>query len=343
MGSRDIELIAEIGQAHEGSLGMAHAYIDALRDTGVDVIKWQVHIAEAESSPEEPFRVRLSSQDASRMDYWRRMEFTLPQWRELKAHCEEAGMEFLASPFSVKAVEWLEELGVRRYKIGSGEVTNFLLLERIAQTAKPVILSSGMSSWEELDEAVHFLRPRIKQLAVLQCTTAYPTAPEEYGLNLIGALKERYPDVRVGFSDHSGDIYAPLAAAVLGAEILEFHVVFDKRMFGPDVQASISIDRVRDLVRGVRTLQRALSHSVDKVLTPSLQAVKGIFEKSLAVSRDMRAGERIRLEDLEAKKPAGMGIPAREFERVLGRRLRRAKHAYEFLKDEDLDEPEGPK
>jgi len=334
----DIELIAEIGQAHEGSLGMAHAYIDALRDTGVDVIKWQVHIAEAESSLDEPFRVRLSSQDATRMDYWRRMEFTLSQWKELKAHCEEVGMEFMASPFSVKAVEWLEELGVKRYKVGSGEVTNFLLLECIARTSKPVILSSGMSSWEELDAAVRFLKARIKQLAVLQCTTAYPTKPEEYGLNLIGALKERYPEVRVGFSDHSGDIYAPLAAAVLGAELLEFHVVFDKRMYGPDVQASITIDRVRDLVKGVRTLERALRNPADKELTPSVQALKGIFEKSLAVSRDMRAGERIRFEDLEAKKPAGMGIPAREFQRVVGRHLRRAKRAYEFLSDDDLEE-----
>ncbi len=144
---KNIYTIAEIGQAHEGSLGILHSYIDALSSTGVSAIKFQMHIAEAESSEYEPFRVKFSYEDATRFDYWKRMEFTLEQWKGIKKHCDEVGLEFLCSPFSNLAVDWLEEIGVNRYKIGSGEVNNFLLLEKIAQTKKPIILSSGMSSF----------------------------------------------------------------------------------------------------------------------------------------------------------------------------------------------------
>ncbi len=150
MKKTDVFIIAEIAQAHDGSLGIAHSFIDALKDTGVDAVKFQVHIAEAESSIYEPFRVKFSYEDATRYDYWKRMEFEPYQWSGLKKHCEECGLEFMASVFSNAAVDLLEKLGVKRYKIGSGEVSNLLLLDKIAYTGKPVILSSGMSSYEEL-------------------------------------------------------------------------------------------------------------------------------------------------------------------------------------------------
>src|SRR5690606_24077476 len=195
-----VKIIAEIGQAHDGSLGMAHAFIDALANTGIDTIKFQTHIAEAESSIYEPFRVKFTNQDATRFEYWKRMEFTLEQWKGLKAHCDEVGLEFMSSPFSNAAVDVLEQVGVNIYKIGSGEVSNLLLLEKIAHTRKPVILSSGMSSYDELDKTVNFLRLKGIDFSILQCTTAYPTKPEQYGLNVIKELKERY-GVPVGFSD----------------------------------------------------------------------------------------------------------------------------------------------
>ncbi|MBA2561832.1 MAG: N-acetylneuraminate synthase family protein, partial [Chitinophagaceae bacterium] len=144
-------IIAEIGQAHEGSLGIAHSYIDALAETGIDAIKFQTHIAEAESSIYEPFRIKFSYEDNSRVEYWKRMEFTKDQWKGLKQHCEERGLEFLSSPFSNAAVALLEGLGINKFKIGSGEVNNFLLLNQVANTGKDIILSSGMSNYEELD------------------------------------------------------------------------------------------------------------------------------------------------------------------------------------------------
>ncbi|MFN9582272.1 MAG: N-acetylneuraminate synthase family protein, partial [Bacteroidota bacterium] len=213
-------IIAEIAQAHEGSLGIAHSYIDALADCGVNAIKFQTHIAEAESSDSESFRVKFSYEDKTRYDYWKRMEFTADQWAGLQQHCDEKGVEFISSPFSVAAVELLEKLNVKRYKIGSGELTNYLMLDKIAQTGKPIILSSGMSDWNELDQTIAFLKPYGNELSLMQCTTAYPTQPQQWGLQLIAEMKSRY-GLPVGFSDHSGDIYAGLAAVTLGAELLE--------------------------------------------------------------------------------------------------------------------------
>ena len=328
-------IIAELGQAHEGSLGLAHSYIDALAKTGVDAVKFQTHIAEAESSSYEPFRVKFSYEDDTRFDYWRRMEFTKEQWIGLKEHCDKAGVEFISSPFSNAAVELLEEIGVKRYKIGSGEVNNFLLHDRIAKTGKPIILSSGMSSYEELDATVQFLQERKADIQILQCTTSYPTRPENWGLNVISELKERY-NVPIGFSDHSGDIYACLFAAAQGAEILEFHAVFDKSMFGPDATASMTMDQIRQLVEGVKQLEVAKKNEIDKNDNSDYSELKGIFEKSLAVNKKMVRGAKIHIEDLEAKKPKGKGINAFNFESILGRVVNKDLDKWDFLKQEDL-------
>jgi len=313
-------IIAELGQAHEGSLGIAHSYIDALAATGVDAIKFQTHIAAAESSPQEPFRVKFSYEDDTRFDYWKRMEFTPEQWAGLKKHCDEQGVEFISSPFSNAAVELLEKLGVEKYKIGSGEVSNFLMLEKIAKTRKHILVSSGMSSFAELDKTVAFLQSKKTAFSLFQCTTAYPTQPHEWGLNVMSELKERY-QVPVGFSDHSGDIYACLAATSLGADLLEFHAVFDKRMFGPDAKSSLTIDETKKLVEGVRQIAVSLENPIDKKDNTRFTELKNIFEKSLAVNKKLKAGHLLTIDDLEAKKPKGLGIDAKAFESVIGKQL----------------------
>ena len=330
-------IIAEIAQAHDGSLGTAHAYIDALSKTGVHAIKFQTHIAEAESSIYEPFRVKFSKQDKTRFDYWKRMEFTLKQWKELKAHCNEVGLEFMSSPFSNAAVDVLEEVGVNRYKIGSGEVTNFLLLEKIAQTKKPVILSSGMSSYDELDKAVDFLKLKDVEYSILQCTTSYPTQPEQYGLNVISELKKRY-NVPVGFSDHSAKLETCVAAVALGAEILEFHAVFDKQQFGPDVTSSLTIDDISALVTSVNNIEKALQHPVNKNDNSSFKILKSIFEKSLAINKDLKKGHQLTFDDLEAKKPADKGIAATYFNSIIGKTINRDMQQWDFLTQQDLNE-----
>lgn len=329
--------IAEIGQAHDGSLGMAHAYIDAVAGTGCSAIKFQTHVAEAESSKYEPFRVKFSKQDKSRFDYWKRMEFSLEQWKALKEHCDEVGLEFMSSPFSNAAVDILEEVGVKRYKIGSGEVNNFVLLEKVAATGKPVIISSGMSSYDELDKTVAFLKSRNVTYSILQCTTAYPTSPEQFGLNVIKELKERY-QVPVGFSDHSSSIEACIAATTLGAEILEFHVVFDKEMFGPDAKASLTMNETKKMINAIHRIKTALVNPIDKNSNESFSNLKQIFEKSLAVNKDLPAGHILRFSDLETKKPKGYGILASQYEDVIGKALNKEMKQWDFLNEDDLYE-----
>ena len=332
----NVLIIAEIAQAHDGSLGILHSYIDALAGAGVDVVKFQTHIAAAESSQYEPFRVNFSYEDATRYDYWDRMGFTEEQWVGVKTHCDEAGVEFLSSCFSQAAVDMMERVGMKRYKIGSGEVTNFLMLEKICRTGKPIILSSGMSSLEELDAAVAFIREFGNDLTVLQCTTAYPTPADRVGLNVMAVLRERYPDVKVGLSEHTAQVATGIAAAALGAEVLEFHAVFDRRMFGPDAMSSLTIDETRALVDGVRLVETMLANPIDKTDNSQYKDLKSIFEKSLAVSRELPAGHILTFADLEAKKPAGYGIAASEFRRVIGRPLARAIGKYDFLTADHL-------
>jgi len=328
-------IIAEIAQAHEGSLGIAHSYIDALAKTGVDAVKFQTHIAEAESSVYEPFRTKFSYEDPTRYDYWKRMEFTLEQWQGLKQHCDEVGVDFISSPFSNAAVDLLEKVDVKKYKIGSGEVSNFLLLKKIIQTGKPLIISSGMSSLKELDKTVEFLKKNKADFSILQATTAYPTTAENYGLNVIQKLKNRY-QVPVGYSDHSAKIETGIAAMALGAEILEFHAVFHREMFGPDSKASLTIEEIKQLVDAIRNLEKAFQNPVNKTNHKQFDELKKIFEKSLAVNKDLKKGHILRFDDLEAKKPKGYGIDASEFENVIGKKLKTCKKKWDFLTVNDI-------
>ncbi len=328
-------IIAEIAQSHDGSLGILHSYIDALSDVGIDAIKFQTHIADAESSQYEPFRVNFSYEDKTRFDYWKRMEFNLEQWIEIKNHCHDVGLEFISSPFSNMAVDLLENLGVQKYKIGSGEVNNFLMLEKIAKTGKEIILSTGMSSIDELDKSIKFLRGFNNKLSILQCTSKYPTKPEEVGLNMIVELKNRY-NISVGLSDHSGSIFPSIGAVSLGAEILEFHVVFDKKMFGPDSTSSLTINEAKQLVEGVRYIEKSISIYIDKKETKNFLDVKNIFEKSLSVNKYLKKGDIITFEDLESKKPLGYGISVKDYKQIIGRKLNKDIEKWSFLNYNDL-------
>lgn len=329
-------LIAEIAQAHEGSLGILHSYIDAVAKTGVQAIKFQMHIAEAESSIYEPFRVKFSKEDDTRFDYWKRIEFSLEQWKEIKKHCDDVGLDFICSPFSNLAVDWLEEIGVHTYKIGSGEVNNLLLLEKICATRKPIIISSGMSSFDELDKTVDFLKNKSVDFSILQCTTAYPTKPKQYGLNVINELKKRY-NVSVGFSDHSAKVSTGIAAVALGAEILEFHVVFHREIFGPDAIASLTIEETKQLVESVNDIQSAIDNPIDKNNNNQFDELKSIFEKSLAINKNLPENHIITFDDLESKKPKGYGISATDFQKVIGKKLNKEKLKWDFLTEEDIE------
>jgi N,N'-diacetyllegionaminate synthase len=326
---------AEIAQAHDGSLGLAHAYIDAVANAGVDAVKFQTHIAAAESTPAEPWRVAFSRQDATRYAYWKRMEFSEEQWRGLKQHADERGLKFLSSPFSVEAVELLTRVGVAAWKIASGELSNTPMFERILATDLPIVISSGMSPLSEIDSAVAAVKAKQLPLTVLQCTSLYPCPPEKIGLNMIARFRERY-QCDVGLSDHSGTIYAGLAAATLGIDFLEIHVTMSREMFGPDVPVSVTTGELRQLVEGVRFIENMKSNPLDKDgFASEMKPLRDLFTKSVVARRDLVKGSVLRDEDLTVKKP-GTGIPASQLARLLGHTLGRSVKADEMLRESDL-------
>jgi N,N'-diacetyllegionaminate synthase len=329
-------VIAEVAQTHDGSLGTAHAFIEAAAAAGADAIKFQTHIASAEGTREEPWRKRFSPQDETRFDYWRRMEFSPQQWRGLREHADKCGLHFLSSPFSMAAVELLTRVGVSAWKVASGEINNHPLLDAMARTGLPVLLSTGMSPLEEIDAAVERVRGHGVPVAVMQCTSMYPTPPESVGLNLITEFRERY-GCSVGLSDHSATIYPGLAAATLGAELLEVHITLSREMFGPDVPASITTAELRQLVEGVRFIEKMRANPGDKDALPeSVTSLRDIFMKSVVAARDLEKGTVLSPEDLTSKKP-GTGIPARDVHTLIGRRLRRSLERDELLHRDDLE------
>jgi N-acetylneuraminate synthase len=328
-------IIGEVGLSHDGSLGLAHAFIDEVARGGADAVKFQTHIAAAESTAAEPFRVKFSRQDATRYEYWKRIEFSETHWKDLADHAREKGLIFLSSPFSREAVDLLVRVGMTMWKVGSGEVGTVPMLDAMIATGRPILLSSGMSDLAELDKAVDRVRRANVPLAVLQCTTAYPCPPERIGLNMVPFFRERY-GCFVGLSDHSGTIYPAIAAATLGAEVVEVHVTMSRGMFGPDVPASVTIEELRQLVDGIRFVEKMRANPVDKdAIARDMAPLRAIFNKSLVARERLAAGTVLTEAHLAMKKP-GTGIPAERLPEILGRVLRRPLEVDEQLRPEDI-------
>ncbi len=334
-GIKGCAVIAEVAQSHDGNLDAAHGYIDAIAGTGAQGVKFQTHIAAAESTPHEPWRVKFSDRDESRFDYWKRMEFSEEEWAALRAHAAEKGLIFVSSPFSDAAVDLLGRIGVDAWKVASGEVGTLPMLGKMVATGKPVLLSTGMSPWAEIDAAVEILRGGKGAFAVMQCTSIYPTPPEKTGLNVIPELRRRY-DCAVGLSDHSGVIYPALAAAAQGIDVLELHVTFDRDGSEPDVPASVTFEALGQIMEGIRFVETARQSPVDKdAQARELEDLRAIFNKSIAAAADLAAGTVLAAEHLCLKKP-GSGLSAACLEDVVGRALKRDVAKDGLLSEDDL-------
>ena len=333
MNESSVLIIAEVGSVHDGSFGNAQKLIEVAAQSGADAVKFQTHIAAAETLRDAPMPPYFKGEP--RYEYFERTSFSRDQWMALKAHCEAKGVEFLSSPFSIEAVELLEAVGVARYKVPSGEVTNLPLLEVIAQTGKPVLLSSGMSSWAELDEAVNTILRHHDRLTVLQCTSEYPCPYEEVGLNVMLEMRERY-GLPVGLSDHTLTNYAAFAAVALGASVIEKHLTFSRCMYGSDARHSLEPKEFADLVQGIRATETMLASPVDKDATAAcLREMKDIFEKSVVSLVKIPAGTVITAGMVGVKKP-GTGIPARRLPKIIGRTTCRHVAKDQLLNEEDL-------
>ena len=317
--NNELYIIAEVAQTHDGSLGQAHAFIDAASNTGADAIKFQMHIADEESTVDEPFRIKFSYEDESRYEYWQRMEFTVEQWEGLKEHAEKAGLDFLCSPFSIEAVNVLDDMGIIGWKISSGEVFCLPLMKRVIETRKPIILSSGMSTVDDIDEQMSLLNQAGIEHAILHCTTQYPTQYENIGLNIIPYLKAKYPKSSIGFSDHSARTCTPIAAIALGATIIEAHLTLSKYMFGPDVCASLDVDSFAKMVEDAHFVKNILDNPIDKTsIEPETQQLRDIFTKGIYAKHPIAQGTPLEMEHLSFKKPF-TGFSCNEYDAIVGR------------------------
>jgi N-acetylneuraminate synthase len=326
-------VIAEAGLLHDGSLGNAIRLAEAAAEAGADAVKYQLHDPPAEMIRSAPAPSHFTAE--SRWDYFSRTAFSDDEWAALSRACEAAGIEFMCSVFSVEALERVESLGVKRHKIPSGEVTNLGLVRRAAETGRPVLLSSGMSSLDELDAAVAVVRDTGSELTILQCTSKYPCPPERVGLNLIADLRDRHR-VPVGFSDHTVGPNAALAAVTLGATVIEKHFTLSRRMYGSDAPFAAEPDDLRGLVAGIREIETILGNPVDKDDLSSLTEVKDVFEKSVVTLTSIPAGSVVSAAALAVKKP-GTGVPAARLSEVVGRRALRDLVADAVVTDDDID------
>lgn len=327
-------IIAEIGSVHDGSFGNALKLIELAHSVGADVVKFQTHIADAETTRYAPSPSYFKSE--SRFDYFERTSFSLDQWCELKHKAHSLGMLFCSSPFSTLAVQLLHEVDIDLLKIASGEVTNLPMLSYIRELNYPVLLSSGMSSYAEIEDALAALGTK-NEICLMQCTSSYPASDKEIGLNILNEFRERFPsNIELGYSCHSSEIYAPIAAAALGATVIEKHLTFSRAMYGSDAQFALEPSEFKKMVEGVRSVWTMLDNPVQKTTT-KFHEMKMTFEKSIVAQHNIDVGETFSAKNLTVKKP-GDGVGASNFNKFLGKVATRSIKANEQLKWTDINE-----
>ncbi|MBI4715375.1 MAG: N-acetylneuraminate synthase family protein [Nitrospirae bacterium] len=307
-------IIAEVGINHNGDIHVARQMVLAAKEAGAHCIKFQTHI-----TAKEMIHTSMTPGEISAEPLWdiiQRCELTADEEREIKRLCDEVGILFLSTPFSREAADRLEALDVPAYKIGSGEITNLPLIEHVARKGRPMIVSTGMTSIEEISETVDLIESYSVPLILMQCTSTYPTAYEDVKLGNISVLHDRF-DVPIGLSDHSIGIYTALGAVALGACVLEKHFTISRRWPGPDQGLSIEPPELRDLVRGAEAIYQALG-TKDGILDQE-RPVLGFARASVIAVKPVAAGECLTEENLWVKRPADGEIPAREYRKVLGK------------------------
>jgi N-acetylneuraminate synthase len=316
-------VVAEAGVNHNGDIALALRLVDAAADAGADAVKFQTFRTDALVScmaPKAGYQIETTGAGESQRAMLARLELSEAQHAELRDRAAARGIVFFSAPFDEASADTLERLGVALFKVPSGEITNTPFLRHVARKARPMIVSTGMSTLTEVDAAVAAIREAGNPpLVLLHCLSTYPAPPAEVNLRAMAALRERY-GVAAGFSDHTLGIDVSLAAAALGAAVIEKHLTLDKTLPGPDHRASLEPAEMAALVRGVRTIESALGDG-DKRPMPSEEDTRNVARKSLVAARPLKAGERLTRGAVAIKRP-GTGIPPGELDRALGRVLR---------------------
>jgi len=309
-------VIAEIGINHEGDYAKAERMVRDAHAVGCECVKFQCHVVEDEMSPQAK-KVIPGNADVSIYEIMERCQLSEADERRLKDLVESLGMIYLSTPFSRAAADRLESMGVCGYKIGSGECNNYPLVDHIASFGKPVILSTGMNSMENVAKSVEILRARKVQFGLMHTTSMYPTPPEKVRLGAMVQLKEAFPDAVVGLSDHTMTIYPCLGAVSLGASMLERHYTSDKAWPGPDVSLSMDPEEMRQLIEGSRLIHKALGGT--KAILPEEQVTIDFAYASCVTIAPIKKGEAFTKANLWVKRPGTGEILAEHFEGLLGK------------------------
>ena len=308
-------IIAESGSNHDGNIILAKQHILSAKKSGADYVKFQMHIAEEETLKNAPSPSYFNKED--RFSYFNRINFSFKDWIKIKNYCKSNKIGFLCSPFSVKAVELLEKLNVKMYKVPSGELTNIPLIERLKKTNKHIILSTGMSDYSEIDIATRTLK---KNFSILQCTSMYPCPITKVGLNVFKSLKKKY-NCQVGYSDHTIDFSSGFAFAANGASIIEKHFTLSKKLYGSDAKHSMEPNEFKFYVSTIKDIWKINKSFVDKNNLAPFKKMKKIFEKSIVTSEKVKKNTVLKFKNLSFKKP-GDGIRADLFKKIIGKKTK---------------------
>ena len=323
-------VIAEACDNHMGSLETAKEMCRQAKLAGCDCIKFQHHLPDEEMLPDVPM---TSNFDIPLYEFLKRYALTLDQHKDLMDYCKEIGIQYLCTPFSLKAAQELNELGVDAFKIGSGEMDDIPTLKAIAKFGKPMIISTGMATFAEIKRTYDALKSEKVELAFMNCLSEYPPRYEDVNLGVIEQMQSAFPDVVIGHSDHTPDLYTSFAAVAKGAKIIEKHVILDKRTLGPDQSVSIDFFELRQLVDGIRKVEAALGN--EKKVHESEKGIREWAHRSVVSLVDIPKGTIVNQEMVWSKRP-GIGIPSYRMDEVIGKTTLRDIKANTLLAWEDL-------
>ena len=327
-------IIAEAGVNHNGSIEMAKQLIDAAAAAGVDYVKFQTFKAEklvTKDAKQAEYQQRNAA-DSSQYAMLKKLELTPRQHEELITYCMQKGVCFLSTAFDLESIEYLHSLNLGLWKIPSGEITNYPYLKKIAQYGEPVIMSTGMCSMGDVEQALNVLLKNgltKEQITLLHCNTEYPTPMQDVNLKAMLQLRDKF-EVRVGYSDHTKGIEVPIAAVALGAEVIEKHFTLDRTLPGPDHKASLEPNELKAMVDAIRNIEQALGDG-QKHVSASEEKNMAIARKSIVAAKDIKKGELLTEENLTTKRP-GSGISPMRWEEVIG-----TKAILDFAEDELIE------
>lgn len=330
-----ILIIAEVGVNHNGDLALAHQLIDIAAEAGADMVKFQTFNADrlvTHAAQKADYQSQSTDSNESQHEMLRRLELSAEMHRELIAHCATRNIGFFSTGFDIESIDFLASLGQDQFKVPSGEITNLPYLRHIGRLGKTIILSTGMATMGEIEAAIEVLEeegtPRAN-MTVLHCTTEYPTPMPEVNLRAMQSINAAF-GVAVGYSDHTSGIEVAIAAAALGATVIEKHFTLDRNLPGPDHRASLEPEELKAMIAAIRNVEVALGDGI-KRLTASEARNKPIARKSLVASRPIKTGDVFSAQNITAKRP-GTGISPMRWDEVMGRRA-----PHDFAPDELIE------